>query len=132
MVLLVGCDSGQDNESTAAKVEPLIKTTPTAVEEEVVVTPKAEVVKAEPEISMNGEQVYNKSCVSCHASGAAGAPKLGDTTAWKTRIEKGVESLYSSAINGVPGTAMMVKGTCAVCSDEELKAAVDYMVAKIN
>lgn len=80
--------------------------------------------------SVSGEQIYKKSCASCHASGAAGAPKLGDVAAWKPRIAKGLDALYTSAKVGIPGTAMMAKGTCAACSDEELNAAVDYMVEK--
>ena len=137
MVLIVGCESGQDNKSATKPVEPAKITEATVVEEvkkvEVVpVVPKTELVKNTPKISMNGEQVYKKSCVACHGSGAAGAPKLGDAKTWKARIDKGIDALYSSAINGVPGTAMMVKGTCSACSDEELHAAVDYMVSKIN
>ena len=137
MVLIVGCDSGQDNKPATTSVESAKNAEATVVEEvkkaeEVIVAPKTEAVKTAPKISMNGEQVYKKSCVSCHGSGAAGAPKLGDAVAWRARIDKGVDALYSSAIKGVPGTAMMVKGTCSACSDEELHAAVDYMVSKVN
>ena len=137
MVLIVGCDSGQGNKSATTPVEPIKNAEAIAVEEvkkaEVaIVAPKTEAVKTTPKVSMNGEQVYKKSCVSCHGSGAAGAPKLGDAVAWKARIDKGIDALYSSAIKGVPGTAMMVKGTCSACSDEELHAAVDYMVSKVN
>lgn len=82
--------------------------------------------------SMTGEQVYKKSCFSCHGTGVANAPKLGDVESWKSRISKGKDALYTSAVNGVPGTAMMARGTCAACSDDELKAAVDFMVSKVN
>jgi len=82
--------------------------------------------------SLSGEQVYNQSCQNCHATGAAGSPKLGDAAQWKSRIEKGMDVLYVSAIKGVPSTAMMPKGTCNKCSDEELRAAVDFMIAKIT
>ncbi len=80
--------------------------------------------------SASGQDIYQKSCVGCHGTGAANAPKLGDTAAWKTRIDKGMDALYASAVNGVPGTAMMAKGTCGACSEEELRSAVDYMVEK--
>ena len=66
--------------------------------------------------------------MACHASGAANAPKLGDKAAWKPRIEKGMNALLQSAINGVPGTAMMKRGNCASCSDDDLKTAIEYMV----
>jgi len=77
----------------------------------------------------SGEEVYQSTCMACHGTGAAGAPKYGDATAWAARIAKGKDALYNSGINGVAGTAMMAKGGCAGCSDEEIKAAVDYMVA---
>ncbi|HEX5636094.1 MAG TPA: c-type cytochrome, partial [Gammaproteobacteria bacterium] len=79
---------------------------------------------------LSGEAIYKKSCSSCHATGAANAPKLGDKAAWKPRIAKGVNVLLQSAINGVPGTAMMKRGTCNSCSDDDLKAVVEYMVSQ--
>lgn len=77
-----------------------------------------------------GEQVYNSTCVACHGTGASGAPKLGDAKAWAPRIEKGMDALMDSAMNGVPGTAMMAKGTCNDCSEQEMRRAVEYMVEK--
>ena len=79
--------------------------------------------------SRSGEDVYNAACMACHSTGAAGAPKLGDAAAWADRIAKGTDALYDSALNGIAGTGMMAKGGCMACSDEETKAAVDYMVA---
>ncbi|WP_237067994.1 c-type cytochrome [Microbulbifer guangxiensis] len=73
----------------------------------------------------SGEEVYNGACGTCHAAGVAGAPKFGDAAAWSSRIAKGMETLYSNAINGI--NAMPAKGLCADCSDEEIQAAVDYM-----
>jgi cytochrome c5 len=77
----------------------------------------------------SGEEVFNTACMACHSTGAAGAPKLGDKAAWAARIAKGKDALYSSGVNGVAGTGMMAKGGCVSCSDEEIHAAVDYMVA---
>lgn len=77
----------------------------------------------------SGEDVYNTACMACHSTGAAGAPKLGDAAAWADRIGKGTDALYNSGINGLPGTGMMAKGGCVSCSDEEVSAAVDYMVS---
>lgn len=77
----------------------------------------------------SGEEVYNTACMACHSTGAAGAPKYADASAWSERIAKGMDVLYVSGIEGVPGTGMMAKGGCMGCSDEEIKAAVDYMVA---
>lgn len=77
----------------------------------------------------SGEDVYNAACMACHSTGAAGAPKFGDVAGWADRIAKGNDALYESGINGIAGTGMMAKGGCMSCSDDETKAAVDYMVA---
>jgi cytochrome c5 len=77
----------------------------------------------------SGEDVYNAACMACHATGAGGAPKLGDVAAWADRIAKGADALHSSGLNGVAGTGMIAKGGCMNCSDEEVIAAVDFMVA---
>jgi cytochrome c5 len=74
----------------------------------------------------SGEEIYNTSCLACHASGAAGAPKFRDAAQWAPRLAAGLESLYTNSINGMG--AMPAKGLCMACSDEELKSAVDYMI----
>jgi len=76
----------------------------------------------------SGEQVYNASCMSCHAVGVANAPKLGDKAAWEPRAAKGVDGLLATAISGL--NAMPPKGTCAACSDDELKGAIEYMLSQ--
>ena len=76
----------------------------------------------------SGEDVYNAACMACHTTGAGGAPVLGDVAAWADRIAKGTEVLYDSGVNGVAGTGMIAKGGCMDCSDEEIYAAVDYMI----
>jgi len=83
-------------------------------------------------VSMSGEQVYKSTCQNCHASGAAGSPKLDDVANWTPRIAKGMEALYQSAIKGIPASAMMPKGTCTKCTDDELRAAVDFMVSSVK
>ncbi|MFT5082612.1 MAG: cytochrome c5 [Lentisphaeria bacterium] len=74
----------------------------------------------------SGATVYETKCALCHGSGAAGAPKIGDSAAWAPRVAKGMDALYSGAINGING--MPAKGLCFDCSDEEMNAAVDHMV----
>ncbi|MFQ5642982.1 MAG: c-type cytochrome [Thiogranum sp.] len=76
----------------------------------------------------SGEQVYSASCTMCHAAGVAGAPKLGDKAAWEPRAAKGIDGLLATAISGL--NAMPPKGTCAACSDDELKGAIEYMLSK--
>lgn len=73
------------------------------------------------------ESNFNKSCATCHNAGVAGAPKFGDSAAWESRIAKGMDTLYASTINGLP-PAMPQKGMCFSCSDDDLRALVDYMV----
>jgi cytochrome c5 len=78
----------------------------------------------------DGAGTYNVTCVGCHGTGAAGAPKTGDKEAWKPRIAKGMPALYSTALKGKPGTAMLPKGGNGALSDDAVKAAVDYMVGQ--
>jgi cytochrome c5 len=75
-----------------------------------------------------GQARFEKTCSACHATGVAGAPKLGDRAAWAPRIAKGIDALLQSAINGK--NAMPPRGTCVSCSDAELKAAIEYMLSK--
>ncbi|NPU91145.1 MAG: cytochrome c5 family protein [Gammaproteobacteria bacterium] len=74
------------------------------------------------------EEIYNSSCMACHATGAAGAPKVGDAAAWAPRIAQGADLLHKHAIGGL--NMMPPKGTCAACSDDEIMAVVDFMVSK--
>jgi cytochrome c len=79
---------------------------------------------------MTGPQVYNSACVACHASGAAGAPVMGDQAAWAPRIDKGMEVLKQHAIEGFQGETgiMPPKGGRTDLSDEAVIAGVEYMV----
>ena len=75
----------------------------------------------------SGEEIYKTKCSICHATGVAGAPRFADAAAWEQRIAKGKDALYTSAANGLNG--MPAKGMCVDCTDEELKATVDYIVS---
>jgi cytochrome c5 len=90
----------------------------------------APVPVAAPVATDAGQKIYQAACFACHGTGAAGAPKLGDSALWAPRIAKGKAALYASAMNGIPGTGMMPKGACAACSEADLNAAVDYMVSQ--
>ena len=87
---------------------------------------------AAPPPARDGQQVYQATCVACHGAGVAGAPKLGDKSQWAKHIAKGRDTLYASAVNGVQGSAgaMPPKGGNPALSDAEVRAAVDYMVAR--
>ncbi len=76
----------------------------------------------------SGEAVVKEVCGMCHAAGVAGAPKIGDKAAWAPRIAQGVDVLVQHAMSGI--RAMPPKGTCAACSDAEIKGAVEYLVSQ--
>ena len=82
----------------------------------------------------SGQEVYDTACFICHATGVTGAPKPGDVDNWKPRIEQGVDLLYSNAINGYQGQLgiMPPKGGNLLLTDDEVKAAVDYLVELIE
>jgi cytochrome c5 len=73
-----------------------------------------------------GKKLYDSNCMACHAAGVAGSPKFGDKAAWAPRIATGMDALYVSAIKGK--NAMPAKGGSGA-SDDDVKAAVQYMVA---
>lgn len=74
-----------------------------------------------------GEAVYQNYCFSCHTPGLSGAPKLGDVEAWAPRIAKGQELMLQTTIEGIQ-PAMPPRGMCFDCTDEDLAAAIDFMV----
>ena len=71
------------------------------------------------------DDVVAKHCGACHTAGVLGAPKIGDTAAWQARATNGVDGLLANAIAGL--NSMPPKGTCADCSDDELRAAIEKM-----
>ncbi len=81
---------------------------------------------------LGGEEVFNTTCVACHGSGLAGAPKFGDKSAWAPRIAQGSDTLHQHALQGFQGKAgvMPAKGGMSGVTDASIMAAVDYMVSK--
>jgi cytochrome c5 len=78
----------------------------------------------------SGKATYDQVCAVCHASGVAGAPKLGDKAAWAPRVALGKDQLAMSALHGKG--AMPPKGGNPALSDADVKAAVDYMLAALK
>jgi cytochrome c5 len=101
-----------------------------ALEEEAVarrIAPLATVVlkdASNPAALKTGEQVYAAQCSACHATGAAGAPKLGDAAAWGPRVATGYEALLNSALKGKGAMGAQGGGDH---SDFEIGRAVVYM-----
>jgi cytochrome c5 len=79
-----------------------------------------------------GRNTWMQVCRNCHLTGVAGAPAITDATAWQPRLVKGKATLYQNAINGIPqasGWSMPPRGGEARLSDEQVRRAVDYMLA---
>lgn len=70
---------------------------------------------------------YKKTCVVCHATGAAGAPKTGVPDQWASRMSKGMDALAISVEKGMG--AMPPKGLCFDCTMDDYKALIEYMAA---
>jgi cytochrome c5 len=86
--------------------------------------PQAKVAEAGPP---DGKKVYEGTCVACHGTGAAGAPKFGDKAAWAPRIAQGMDTMLNIALHGKG--AMPPKGGNASLSEAQVHAAIEYMVS---
>ena len=101
-----------------------------AIDGEAVAAP-IDVPEVEPVAEvLSGPQVYNQACLACHAAGVGGAPVTGDSGAWSARIAQGKSVLNEHALKGYTGSTgfMPPKGGRVDLSDQEILAAVDYMV----
>ena len=108
----------------AAKPEPAQAAKPAAPQA------KAEKAEAKPaaNAAANGKAVYDKTCVACHSTGVAGAPRPGDKQAWAPRIQQGQDVLLQSVIKGKG--AMPPKAGNPALSDAEIWAAVEFMISQ--
>ena len=77
-----------------------------------------------------GEEVYDSACKTCHAIGLAGAPKFGDRISWGERANEDLGHLVETVTNGLGGMPPM--GMCMDCSQEELSAAVKYILDALD
>ena len=83
--------------------------------------------QAAPAITLSPElqAIYNRSCMTCHATPSTGAPQAGDRAAWAPRVAQGSELLLDHTINGF--NAMPPMGACMDCSPEQYTALIEYM-----
>ncbi|MBU4612891.1 cytochrome c5 family protein, partial [Achromobacter sp. GG226] len=88
----------------------------------------APAAQADPARLAAGKKLYDTACVACHSTGVAGAPKLGDKAAWAPYIATGMDEMLKVAIAGKG--AMPPRGTAMKATDDELRAAIEYMVAQ--
>ncbi len=78
-------------------------------------------------VFQTGETIFKQVCAACHTTGAAGAPKVGDTAAWAPRLGQGLEGLFASVQKG-KGAMPPRAGTLPDdVSDYELHRAIVYM-----
>jgi cytochrome c5 len=75
---------------------------------------------------VDGEQVYNGLCTTCHAAGVAGAPITGSDQMAQRLSEKGIDTLVTNVINGL--NVMPPRGGNPGLTDEQIRAAVDFML----
>jgi cytochrome c5 len=79
-----------------------------------------------PARERSGKDVVDSLCISCHGTGAGGAPKIGDSKAWADRAAKGLTALSKSAIAGI--RQMPAHGGNPKLTDTEIERAITYMV----
>ena len=78
----------------------------------------------------SGQAVFEASCANCHDSFIggffSGAPAIGDKDDWAALVPKGIDGLTGTTIAGIG--EMAARGGCAECSDEDIRAAIEYIL----
>jgi cytochrome c5 len=78
----------------------------------------------------SGKDIYAGACTACHAVGVLGAPKTQVAAEWQPRLDaKGYDQVWKNAIDGIG--AMPAMGACRDCTNDDIKAAIDYMIEGI-
>lgn len=133
-LFLVACGDKQSTSSAppaAAPAAPVVVAPAPEAPAPTAATPDAAPAGAVTTVADNtlGKSVYGKACALCHAAGVAGAPKPGDKVDWGPRVAQGKETLYKHAIEGFTGAKGMMpaRGGNSTLSDDDVKAAVDFM-----
>lgn len=121
--------SAFSDEATRARLAPIGKV---CIKGEECATPASSApavaaAPAEPAAAREPKSVYDSHCAMCHGTGVAGAPIFGDKASWAPHIAKGKDTLHNSALHGL--NAMPPRGMCTECTDDEVIATADYMVA---
>ena len=75
---------------------------------------------------LSGQQIYDQFCFACHNTGVGEAPLFGSLEQWQPRIDQGMAQMLAVSLTG--RGLMPPKGTCITCSDDEMRAAIQYMV----
>ena len=114
-------------EDVVARIQPVAQVN---VGEEPVAVAAAPATEEEATTGGAGAAIVDQACALCHRSGMMSSPKLGNAADWAPRIEKGIETLYDHAINGF--NMMPARGGKPDLSDDDVKAAVDYMLSDVQ
>lgn len=109
-----GAGGGQSAEAVARRIQPVGAVT-------------IKDLAAGGSVMKTGEQVFTAQCSACHATGAAGAPKVGDEAAWGPRVKTGFEALLTSALKGKGNMPPQGGGDL---SETEVARGVVYMANK--
>ncbi|AIV82790.1 c-type cytochrome [Burkholderia pseudomallei] len=115
----------------SANASPSAASAPAASSE---AAPAATTAAAADTPNPGGEKVFKSVCFMCHQTGAAGAPIAGNKDDWAPRIAQGKPTLYKHALEGFTGNkgTMPPRGGNPSLKDNEVEAAVDFMVAKAH
>jgi cytochrome c5 len=126
--LLSACGKKEEASAPATPAAPAANAPETASPSTTAPTPAPTATSAPAENTV-GKGVFTKVCSMCHAAGIGGAPKPGDKADWGPRIAQGKDVLYKHAMEGFTGSKgqMPPRGASPTLTDDEVKAAVDYM-----
>ena len=117
-------DADGSTSTSSITIEPV-----SSVEEPTIALTETALVAVEPEsVAFDAAATYQMNCFACHGTGAAGAPLLGEAEVWEEKLAKGIGEVMANVINGI--NAMPARGLCASCSDDDLKALVDYIISQ--
>jgi cytochrome c5 len=83
----------------------------------------------DPQLKL-GEEIYNGTCIACHAQGINGAPILGNKKMWAKRAPQGEEVLLEHATQGYG--LMPAKGGNTDLTDDEVAAGIKYMLSQLE
>ena len=95
------------------------------------IKPVGELAIAGPKVLMTGDQVFASLCTTCHTTGVANSPKVGDKAAWAPIVAKGQAQAVQAAITGT-NKGMPPRGGNPDLTDEEVAGAVVHMANAVG